>query len=83
MSVFYADGKGVTVETMTLSGVPNPTRPGDPHGDGEYALVRDHGRIMEYIPYRAGWLWKLAQWCDLTELREVPRIDKHVRREAA
>jgi hypothetical protein len=74
----YSDGKGTTVETVTLSDVPAPSRYGDPDGDGQYMIVRISGRIMEYIP---AWRFTkdpkvLERWCKLADLHEVPSIPK-------
>jgi len=75
----YSDGKGITVETVTLTCTAEPSRFGDPEGDGQHLLVRDHGTVMEYIP---AWRFArnperaLARWCKLADLHEVPAIQR-------
>jgi hypothetical protein len=69
-TLMYSDGKGITVEVISLTDVADPSRPGDPHGSGQYLLVRLHGRMMAHLR-KPG---QLGAWCDQADLHPVDKI---------
>lgn len=69
---YWATSDGWTVETVKLSMVPEPSRPGDPKGDGEYFKVRYHGTVWDHVRT----VEALRKIVDFADLREVDKIRK-------